>query len=34
MFPKKFLSEREVADLLVYWAALREEAGGGDKAIH
>ncbi len=32
MFPKKFLSEREVADLLAYLATLREEAGGSDKA--
>lgn len=32
MFPKQFLSEREVADLLAYLATLREEAGGSDKA--
>lgn len=33
MFPKKFLSEREVADLLAYLATLREKAGGNDKAV-
>lgn len=34
MFPKKFLSEREVSDLLAYLAELRNAAGGGDKTVH
>lgn len=33
MFPKKFLSEREVSDLLAYLTELRK-AGGGDKTVH
>lgn len=31
MFPKKFLSEREVADLLAYLATLREEAAAATR---